>query len=60
LIQVVDEEYNAGFDARWKFWCEQSSNIYDKLYSEYVIIDMHNNRWDLYIELYRENKNNTF
>jgi len=39
LIQVVDEEYIAGFDVCKKMWCEQSLNIYDKFYSENVITD---------------------
>jgi len=33
LTQVVDEEHISGFDARKKLWCDESSNIYEKLYS---------------------------
>jgi hypothetical protein len=30
LTQAVDEEHISSFDAR-KLWCEESSNIYEKL-----------------------------
>jgi len=52
LTQVVDEKYIAGFDAHKNLWCEQSLILYEKLYSENVIIDMHNNSRVLNIELY--------
>jgi hypothetical protein len=40
LTQVVDEEYIVVFDAHQKLWCEQSPIIYEKFYSEKVIIHM--------------------
>jgi len=61
LLQVVEKEYNAGFDARKMLWYKQSLNVYNrKLYSENIIIDMHNNNRNLNIELYTKSKNNTF
>jgi len=48
LLQVVEKEYNAGFDARKMLWYKQSLNVYNrKLYSENIIIDMHNNNRNL-------------
>jgi len=40
------------FDVHKKLWCEESPNIYEKLYSENVIIGMHKNNWVLNTELY--------
>ena len=56
MTQVVGEKYIAGFDAHKKLWCEQSLIVYEKLYSENFIIDMHNNSRVLNIELYCKKK----